>query len=86
MVRPAILALAASLLATAAFAADLTLGTVLGTTPDQINAALADAGYTVRKHEREHGYIEVKASREGRRYEIKIDGQTGAITAIELDD
>ncbi|MCR9072899.1 MAG: PepSY domain-containing protein [Alphaproteobacteria bacterium] len=82
----ATLALAAILLATPVSAADLTLGTVLGTTAEEITTALAADGYTVRKYEREHGYIEVKADRDGRRYEIKVDSNTGAVTAIELDD
>lgn len=96
MIRPATLALATPVLATLALAtallatpvsaADLTLGTVLGTTAEEITTALAADGYTVRKYEREHGYIEVKADRDGRRYEIEVDRKTGTVTAIELDD
>lgn len=91
MIRPATptlaaLALSAILLGTPVSAADLTLGTVLGTTAEEITAALAADGYTVRKYEREHDYIEVKADRDGRRYEIEVDRKTGAVTAIELDD
>ncbi|SDG42979.1 MULTISPECIES: PepSY domain-containing protein [Thalassobaculum] len=87
MIRTTLLAASfAAVLATAAFASDLTLGTVLGTTPEAVSAALTEAGYTVQKHEREHGRIEVKATREGKRYEIKVDATSGAVTAIELDD
>lgn len=87
MIRTTLLAASfAAVLATAAFASDLTLGTVLGTTPEAVSAALTEAGYTVQKHEREHGRIEVKATREGKHYEIKVDAKTGAVTAIELDD
>ena len=87
MSRTALLAASfAAVLATAALASGLTLGSVLGTTPDAIEAALSQAGYSVRKQEREHGRIEVEATRDGKRYEIKIDATSGAVTAIELDD
>jgi uncharacterized membrane protein YkoI len=87
MIRATLLAASfAAVLATAALASDLTLGTVVGTTPEAVSAALAEAGYTVQKHEQEHGRIEVKATRDGKRYEIKVDAKTGAVTAIEQDD
>jgi uncharacterized protein (UPF0212 family) len=87
MIRTTLLAASfAAVLATAAFASDLALGTVLGTTPEAVSAALTEAGYTVEKHERDHVRIDVKATRDGKRYEIKVDATTGAVTAIELDD
>lgn len=87
MIRTTLLAASfAVVLATAALASDLTLGTVLGTTPDAVTAALTGAGYTVQKQEQKHGYIEVKAIRDGKRYEIKVDRTSGAVTAIEYDD
>ncbi|WPZ33569.1 PepSY domain-containing protein [Thalassobaculum sp. OXR-137] len=87
MIRTALLAaLFAAVITTAGLASDLTPGTVLGTTPEAAAAALTKAGYTVQKQEREHGRIEIKATRDGKRYEIKVDETTGAVTAIELDD
>ena len=87
MIRTALLAaLFAAVVTTASLASDLALGTVLGTTPEAAAAALTQAGYTVQKQEREHGRIEIKATRDGKRYEIKVDETTGAVTAIEHDD
>ena len=87
MIRTALLAAVFSVvMTTAGLASDLTLGTVLGTTPEAITEALSSAGYTVRKQEREHGRIEVKVTRDGKRYEIEVDAKSGEVTAIEIDD
>lgn len=87
MIRTALLAtIFAAVITTASLASDLSVGTILGTTPEAVSAALTTAGYTVQKQEREHGRIEVKATRNGKRYEIKVDETTGAVTAVEHDD
>jgi predicted small secreted protein len=54
-----------------------------GTGDDQIRASLAAQGYEVTKYERERGKIEVYASKDGRRYELKLDPRTGEILKIE---
>ena len=36
--------------------------------------------------EREHGRIEIKVSKDGRRWEMKIDAKTGKITRVKTDD
>lgn len=70
----------------AAADAGLKPGTTLGTERDAIVAALAKEGYSVIRIKREHGRIEAKAERDGRRYEIKIDGWSGQVLRVKEDD
>tara|TARA_R110001592_G_scaffold290962_1_gene560142 strand:+ start:3395 stop:3658 length:264 start_codon:yes stop_codon:yes gene_type:complete len=67
-------------------AADLAPGTVLGTDHKAVAAALAAQGYDLVKFEQEHGRIEVKAMKNGQRWELKIDAKTGKITQVKADD
>ena len=78
--------LSTAAIATPALAVEPVMGTVLGTTADQITTALAEDGYKVTEYENEHGKIEVKVVKDGRRKELKIDPTTGAIVAVEDDD
>lgn len=64
--------IAATLLSTAAIstpalAVEPVMGAILGTTADQIAAALAEDGYKIAKYENEHGKIEVKVVKDGHR-------------------
>lgn len=59
---------------------------VLGTTPQAIAKALTDQGYEMIKYEQEHGRIEVKAMKDGRKWELKIDPKSGKVTRVEHDD
>lgn len=86
MYRLSFATLAATLFATAALAVEPVPGAMLGTADSEIAAALGDDGYALHYVEREHGKIEVKATKDGRRYEIKIDAKTGKVYAVELDD
>ena len=70
----------------AALAMELTPGTKLGTDAGAITAALTERGYTLREYERDDGYIEVKAIKDGRRWELKIDPKTGEVSRVEADD
>jgi hypothetical protein len=72
--------------ATPAFAVEPVMGAVLGTTAEQITAALAEDGYELVKYEHEHGRIEVKVVKNGHRQELKIDANSGAVVAMEDDD
>ncbi|MBK0400039.1 PepSY domain-containing protein [Limibaculum sp. M0105] len=58
--------------------------------PDAERARVTDAvaaqGYEVRKLEREDGLIEVYALKEGKRYELYVDGDTGEIVKSKVDD
>lgn len=78
--------LSTAAIATPALAVEPVMGAVLGTTADQITTALAEDGYKVTEYENEHGKIEVKVVKDGRRKELKIDPTTGAIVAVEDDD
>ncbi len=71
-------------LATPALAEDLTMDSVLGTTLDEVKAALTDMGYEVRKGEMEDGKIEVYFVRDGKMGEVYVDPQTGAVTKLDL--
>lgn len=82
--RILLLAAAASAALTgAAWAGDLAPGMTLGTERDAIAAALAKEGYALVRVERDHGRIEAKAERDGRRYEVKIDARSGNILYVE---
>lgn len=87
MIRKLMLSTAFSVIfAGAALAADLMPGTTLGTDAKTIVTTLADQGYDVIEFEREHGRIEVKVSKDGQRWELKIDAKTGKITRVKTDD
>ena len=57
-----------------------------GASDDEIRATLLAQGYEVTKYERERGQIEVYANKNGHRWELKIDPQTGAILSVEAED
>lgn len=76
----------ALLVAHPSLAVEPVLGATLGTDAATIEKALAEDGYALGKFEREHGRIEVYATRDGRRLEIKIDPATGQVIRVEDDD
>jgi len=49
-------------------------------------ARLALEGYEIVKYERERGEIEVKAMRDGHRWELEIDPRDGRTVKVEEDD
>lgn len=57
-----------------------------GVGDDEIRASLLAQGYEVTKYQRERGQIEVYANKDGRRWELKIAPQTGAILKLEAED
>ncbi|GGH38358.1 Peptidase propeptide and YPEB domain-containing protein [Cribrihabitans marinus] len=57
-----------------------------GFSDDQIRASLQALGYEVTGFERERGKIEVYATKDGRRWELKIDPRTGGILKSEAED
>jgi len=73
----------AAFTATSAMAMDLTTGTQLGTTMEQVQATLKDMGYEIRKAEMEDGKIEAYVVKDGKMAEIYVDQQTGQITKIK---
>ena len=52
----------------------------------RVTDAVTAQGYEVRKLEREDGLIEVYALKEGKRYELYVDGDTGEIVKSKVDD
>jgi hypothetical protein len=48
-----------------------------------VHAMLAEQGYTVTSYERKRGKIEVYATKDGRRWELKIDPRSGRIREAE---
>lgn len=57
-----------------------------GVSDDQVRASLQALGYQVTGFERERGEIEVYATKDGRRWELKIDPRTGGILRSEAED
>ena len=63
------------------------VGDVVGTSPDDATAALAEAGCTVREFEAEGGKIEAKCTdAEDARWEVYIDPASGAVTNVKSED
>ncbi len=80
-------ALALSLAGGTAFA--LEKGDVLGTEPAALRQALEAQGFEVRKIEAEADdggeALEAYALKDGKRYEIYVDRQTGAVSKMKQD-
>ena len=57
----------------------------IGKTTQEISAALTEKGFEVRKVEREDGYLEAYALKEGGRYEIYVDPKTGNFVKASRD-
>lgn len=68
-----------------AFAA-VTVGDKVGTTEEDIRAALTDEGYVVEEIETENGEVEAEVSRDGQEIEVVVDGESGLILEMELEE
>ncbi|GAA0773096.1 PepSY domain-containing protein [Roseibium denhamense] len=62
------------------------LGETVGTTDEEIRAALTAHGYTVEEIEREGGELEVEVTLNGQAMEFGIDPTSGQILEMELED
>ncbi|SLN11346.1 hypothetical protein ROJ8625_00252 [Roseivivax jejudonensis] len=82
------LLLAAPLALMPAFAHALpAVGDMVGTTPAEATAALANAGCAVDEFEAEGGQIEAKCRDDAaKRYEVYIDPKSGIVTKIKSED
>ena len=80
---PLTAAAAAALVAGAALAVEPTPGASLGTTVQDISAALSEDGYEMTRYERERNRIEVYAVRGDVRHEIYVDARTGEVMRVE---
>ena len=78
--------LAAVLAAGTALAASLVPGAKLGSNAQEIVASLTERGYEVVKYEREDDEIEVYVLKDGRRFELEIDPQSGQLRKVEDED
>ncbi len=76
--------LAVLALATPAFAAELTMDTLLGTTIPEVQTNLTDMGYQVRKSEMEDGEIEVYFVKDNKMGEVYVSAETGKVTKLKM--
>jgi len=65
--------------------AAVSVGDTLGTTEDDIRAALTAAGYTVEEIETEDGELEAEVTLDGQQMEVVVDAKSGAILEMELE-
>lgn len=77
-------AMAIPALATPALAEDLSIGAVLGTTMEEVQASLTEMGYEVRKVEMEDSKIEVYFVKDGEMGEVYVSLETGQITKLDM--
>lgn len=84
--RNLLIAAALVLTTVPAFATDLEMGTVLGTSEDAVKAALIDLGWDVRKLDMEDGMIEAYAVMGKEMAEIYVDPTSGEIVKIAAND
>ena len=82
MRKLALIALVA--LTTPAFAEDLSMDTMLGTTMEEVQAKLIEMGYEVRKAETEDGKIEVYFVKDGKMGEVYVNSESGQITKLDV--
>ncbi len=66
--------------------ANIAAGETLGTSEDEIRAALEGKGYTVEEFEMEGDAIEVELAMDGKMFEAEIDPATGEVLEIEVED
>ncbi|WP_171060648.1 PepSY domain-containing protein [Poseidonocella sp. HB161398] len=76
--------LAAALVSTGAFAADLAQGTALGHTEDEVRASLVSMGYEVRKIEDEDGKIEAYVVKDKSMGEVYVDPASGQVARLSM--
>lgn len=65
--------------------AAVSVGDTLGTTEDEIRAALTAEGYKVEEIETENGEIEAEVSLDGKEMEVVVDATSGLVLEMELD-
>ena len=65
-------------------AAELTKDTLLGTTMDEVTAALTGMGYEIRKSEMEDGKIEVYFVKDKTMGEVYVSPETGQILKLDM--
>ncbi|WP_420411523.1 PepSY domain-containing protein [Roseibium sp.] len=66
--------------------AAVTLGDDLGTTEEEVRAALTSQGYTITEIETENGELEAEVVLDGQEMEIVIDTTSGLVLEMELED
>lgn len=66
--------------------AAVNVGDTLGTTEDEIRAALTAEGYSVEEIETEENEIEAEVSLDGKEIEVVVDAKSGLVLEIELED
>ncbi|MET1411162.1 PepSY domain-containing protein [Roseibium sp. HPY-6] len=84
-IQAATLAMATFLATGTAASAQVQAGDTVGTSVSGIALALETGGYDIREIEVKRSRIEVEAILDGSKFEIKIDPQSGKVTAVERD-
>jgi peptidase YpeB-like protein len=82
----ALLSTSSLLVAMGAAVAAVSVGDKLGTTEDDIRAALTGQGYTVEEFEVEDGKMEAEVTMDGQEMEVVVDAQSGLVLELELED
>jgi peptidase YpeB-like protein len=82
----ALLSTSGLLVAMGAAVAAVSVGDKLGTTEDDIRAALTGQGYTVEEFESEDGKLEAEVTMDGQEMEVVVDAQSGLVLELELED
>ncbi|QFT31434.1 hypothetical protein FIV00_13150 [Labrenzia sp. THAF82] len=82
----AVIVTASFALPTGGAIAAVTVGDKVGTTEEDIRAALTDEGYVVEEIEIENGEVEAEVSRDGQEIEVVVDGESGLILEMELEE
>ncbi|MEP3045915.1 MAG: PepSY domain-containing protein [Roseibium sp.] len=64
----------------------VSVGDTLGTSEEDVRAALTAQGYTVEEFEVENGELEAEVILDGQEMEVVIDASSGIVLELEMDD
>lgn len=81
----ALLSTSGLLVAMGTAVAAVAVGDKLGTTEEDIRAALTDQGYTVEEFEAENGELEAEVTKDGQEMEVVVDAKSGLVLELELE-
>lgn len=84
-VKTGLLAAAMAIGTCSAAFAQFQVGDTLGHSVSEIAGSLEAGGYDIREIDVERNRIEVEATLEGTKYEIKVNPQSGQVIKVELD-
>jgi len=76
--------LGAFMAATPALALNFSVGTVLGSSMQEVTKSLTDMGYEIRKSEMEDGLIEAYFIGGGEKGDVYVDAATGKVVRLKM--